>query len=122
VGDVLLSAIINNAFWLVLFIVTVVLFRPQIQALIASIGSFSVAGGVFEFKGDQRATLESYTILTNILIEMLSEGGSANPLMDLISAASARPSCLLKAASLGISPSFSALLNWPGHHARRMGS
>ena len=89
-SDVLLSAIINNAFWLVLFIVTVVLFRPQIQALIASIGSFSVAGGVFEFKGDQRATLESYTILTNILIEMLSEGGSANPLMDLISAASAR--------------------------------
>jgi tetratricopeptide (TPR) repeat protein len=43
-----------------------------------------------ELKGDNKAALESYTILTNILLEMLSESGSARQLGDLISGASAR--------------------------------
>jgi hypothetical protein len=90
VSDVLLAAIVNNAFWLIVFIVAVALFHQQIGALIDSVGSFSFAGGGFEFKGDKRATLVSYTVLGNILIEMLSEKRFSKRLTDLISTASGR--------------------------------
>jgi hypothetical protein len=87
-SDVLISSLINNAFWLTIFIVGVTLFRQQIRSLIGSLGTFSFAGGNFVFK-DEKATLESYTILTNILLEMLSESASAKQLGNLISGASA---------------------------------
>ncbi len=88
-SEFLISAIINNAFWLTIFIVGVTLFRQQIRSLISSLGTFSFAGSKFEFK-DKKATLESYTILTNILLDVLSESASAKQLGDMISGANAR--------------------------------
>jgi tetratricopeptide (TPR) repeat protein len=84
IDDVILQAIITNGFWLTLFVVTATLFRKELRALFSSLGSFSIAGGHFEFK-DKRATFQSYTILANILVEMLSQRDSADKLAGMIS-------------------------------------
>lgn len=69
--NVVVLSIISNAFWLVIFLGSLIFFRKEIRALLSSLSSVSVAGSHFEL-GDKSQTLKSYTILSNIFLDLLS--------------------------------------------------
>lgn len=89
IGDVILQAIITNGFWLAIFVTIVALFRRELKSLFDSLASFSIPGGHFDFK-DKKVTLQSYTILANIFVEMLLKRDSVEKLAGLISDSGAR--------------------------------
>ncbi len=89
ISDVVWQGLISNSFWLVIFLAVVVVFRREIRLLLESLASFKIAGASFELK-DRRATLEYYAILTNILVEILSQRDSAENIVQFISDNSAR--------------------------------
>lgn len=70
-NDVVLLQIINSLFWLIIFGSSVWAFRKEIRKLLQSLGSFKVAGSSFEFK-DHKETIESYVLLAETLIDLLS--------------------------------------------------
>src|SRR2546421_10662707 len=88
-SDVVWQGIISDVFWLTIFLVAIIVFRRELRAVISSLASFKVAGASFELR-DKRATLESYAILTDILVEILSQRDSAEKLSQFISDNSAR--------------------------------
>jgi tetratricopeptide (TPR) repeat protein len=89
IDNIIWQGIISNVFWLTIFLTAVILFRRELRALLASLASFKIAGASFELK-DKKATLESYAILTDILIQVLSQRDSAAKLADLLSDNSVR--------------------------------
>jgi tetratricopeptide (TPR) repeat protein len=89
VNELVWQALITNLFWLAILITIILAFRSELRALVGSVASFKVAGASFELK-DKKATIESWAILTNILIEVLSQRESSEQLAPFISDASAR--------------------------------
>jgi tetratricopeptide (TPR) repeat protein len=82
-------AIISNGFWLVLILVVFLLFGRELKTILLSLGAFKVMGASFQLR-NKRATLESYAILANILVEILSERGTAEEFYTFVSHDSAR--------------------------------
>jgi len=88
-SDLVKQALVSDGFWLAIFLVSAVLFRKELRLLLSSLASFKVAGASFELR-DKRMTLEYYAILTNILVEILSQRDSAEKFYGFLSENSAR--------------------------------
>lgn len=71
-ADLVLLQIIQSAFWLSVLGGAVFVFRKELKILLRSLGGFEVAGASFYLK-DQKETLESYALLSDILIDLLSK-------------------------------------------------
>ena len=84
INDVVILAIISNAFWLTILIVCISFFRSEIRALLGSLSSVSIAGSHFEL-GDKTLTLKSYTILSNIFLDLLCDSQNAEKLVQVFS-------------------------------------
>jgi tetratricopeptide (TPR) repeat protein len=82
-SEVVLQGLVSNAFWLILLVVIVVAFRVEIRNLLNSLGSFKVAGASFELK-DSRSTIESYVLLTNIMMDVLCQRDTAVRMGDML--------------------------------------
>ncbi|CAM3911765.1 hypothetical protein [Rheinheimera salexigens] len=80
--DVVLLQLMSSLFWLLVFGVIVFIFRREIRALFGSVASFKIAGSSFEFQ-DKKDTLQSYILLTEILIDMLFRESWEVPLAPL---------------------------------------
>jgi tetratricopeptide (TPR) repeat protein len=88
-NDVILLQIVSNAFWLILVVVIIGVFHRQLKSLLDSLGSLGIAGTHFEFR-DKKETLESYAILSEILLQVLERRDDAEQLALLISDKSAQ--------------------------------
>jgi tetratricopeptide (TPR) repeat protein len=75
-SDVVIQNLISDGFWLTLIVLVIVFFRLEIKNLMNSLGSFKVAGASFELK-DSRSTIESYVVLTNIMVDILIQRDAA---------------------------------------------
>ncbi len=82
-ADVVLLQIIQSVFWLLVLGGAIFVFRKEIKMLLRSIGSFEVAGASFHLK-DQKETLKSYALLSDILIDLLSREGRIEPMRHLM--------------------------------------
>jgi tetratricopeptide (TPR) repeat protein len=80
VSDLAMLEIIHDGFWLGLFIAVVLAFRPEIRRLLQSVAGFKVAGAAFEFS-DKKETVESYALLADTFIGMLSGYQPIDPLL-----------------------------------------
>lgn len=89
VSDVVLLAIISNAFWLTILLVCISFFRSEIRALLSSLSSVSIAGSHFEL-GDKSLTLKSYTILSHIFLDLLCNSANTDKLIELFSEVNAQ--------------------------------
>jgi tetratricopeptide (TPR) repeat protein len=83
VSDILALEVVKSCFYLVVLGLVVVFFRNEIRGLIASLGSFKVAGASFEL-GDQRTTVASHMILAEILVDVLSNIQSASKISEVL--------------------------------------
>ncbi len=88
-NDVVLLAIISNGFWLVIFLVCIGIFNTEIRNLFNSLSSVNIAGGRFEL-GDRAMTLKSYTILSDIFLDIVSNSHNSVKLAGLLSEVNAR--------------------------------
>jgi tetratricopeptide (TPR) repeat protein len=88
-SDVVVQGMISNGFWLTVFLVSVITFRKPLRSAIASLGKFNIAGASFELR-EPSATLASYVMLGNVLVDILSERESAEKLYPVMSQASAQ--------------------------------
>lgn len=88
-NDVVLLAIISNGFWLAIFLVCIGIFNPEIRTLFNSLSSVNIAGGRFEL-GDRATTLKSYTILSDIFLDIVSNTQNNLKLADLLSEVNAQ--------------------------------
>jgi tetratricopeptide (TPR) repeat protein len=88
-SDVVVQGLASNAFWLIVLLVVVGVFRNELKNLVNSLGSFKVAGASFEMK-DSRASIEYYVVLTNILVEILLQRDAAKTFGGLVSDTSIR--------------------------------
>jgi Flp pilus assembly protein TadD len=86
--EVTYLAIISNGFWLILLLVVMFLFRRELKAILGSLGAFKVMGASFQMR-DRKATLESYAILADILVEVLSQRDTAEKFYPVLSSYSA---------------------------------
>ena len=84
VSETLWLTITNNAFWIITLLVIILFFRKQIGSVLSSLVRFNIAGTSFELK-DRKSTLESYAILTKILLEALKNRESSNQILKHIS-------------------------------------
>ncbi len=84
VSETFWLAIANNAFWIVILGVIILFFRGQIRSILSSLVRFNVAGASFELK-DKKSTLESYAVLTKILLEALKDRDSSMQILSRIS-------------------------------------
>ena len=82
--DVVLLQIIGYIFWFGVALLVVIVFRREIKALVSSLTSFNVAGAHFELQ-DNKATLESYAMLSEIFVELLSSIDATEKLYPMIS-------------------------------------
>jgi tetratricopeptide (TPR) repeat protein len=89
INDVVLLAMISNAFWLTIFLVCIGFFRSEIRALLGSLSSVSVAGSHFEL-GDKKLTFKSYAILSNIFLDLLSNSANCDLVAGLFSEVNAQ--------------------------------
>lgn len=89
VSDVVWQGIVSSAFWLSIFLTVMILFRDELRFLFNSLGSFKLAGASIVFR-DKKTALECYTILINILIEILSRRDSAEKLVPFFSDSNAK--------------------------------
>jgi tetratricopeptide (TPR) repeat protein len=81
--DVVLLQIIAYIFWFGVALLVVIVFRREIRALVSSLTSFNVAGAHFELH-DNKATIESYAMLSEIFVELLSSLEATEKLYPLI--------------------------------------
>jgi tetratricopeptide (TPR) repeat protein len=82
--DVVLLQIISYIFWFGLALLAVSIFHREIKALVSSLTRFNVAGAQFELR-DKKATLESYAMLSDIFVELLSTLEATERLYPMIS-------------------------------------
>src|SRR6185436_7727796 len=87
--DVVLLQILGYIFWFGLALLVVLVFRKEVKALVGSLTSFNVAGAHFEL-GDNKTTIESYAMLSEIFVELLSSIDAAEQLYPMISDQNAR--------------------------------
>jgi len=87
--NVVVLAIISNAFWLMIFLGCIIFFRSEIRALLNSLSSVSVAGSHFEL-GDKSQTLKSYTILSNIFLDLLCNSLNREKFVEVFSEVNAQ--------------------------------
>jgi len=87
--NVVRLAIISNAFWLTVFLCCIIFFRSEIRALLNSLSSVSVAGSHFEL-GDKSQTLKSYTILSNIFLDLLCNSLNREKFVEVFSEVNAQ--------------------------------
>lgn len=88
-SDVVMQSIVSDVFWLLVLVAIIFSFRNEISALLNSFGRFKVAGASFELK-DSRTTIENYVVLTNIMIDILSDHDSSQKLGDLMTSTNVR--------------------------------
>jgi tetratricopeptide (TPR) repeat protein len=84
VSETIWLTITNNTFWITLLLVIILSFRTQIKSVLSSLIRFNVAGASFELK-DRKSTLESYAVLTKILLEVLKNRDSSMQILNRIS-------------------------------------
>lgn len=89
ISDVVVLAIISNAFWLALFFICVGFFRSEIRTILSSLSSVSIAGSHFEL-GDKALTLKSYAILSNIFLDLLCTSSNNDKLVGVFSEVNAQ--------------------------------
>jgi tetratricopeptide (TPR) repeat protein len=87
--NVVVLSIITNVFWLTIFLVAILSFRSEIRALLNSLSSVSIAGSHFEL-GDKNMTLKSFSILSNIFLDLLCATGNADKLVEVFSEVNAQ--------------------------------
>ena len=83
-NDLVLQGLITNVFWLAILVVGVLVFRQELRGLIRFLSAVKVAGASFTL-GDRRSTLESYAVLANILVDILSQREAAPKARELMS-------------------------------------
>ncbi len=64
-------AIVTNVFWLAILILTIVFFRTEIRNGLNSLNSVDIAGSHLKLS-DRDKAIKSYTALSNIFVDMLS--------------------------------------------------
>jgi len=82
-NDVVVLQLINSLFWLLMFGAALFFFRKEIRKLLQSLGSFRVAGSSFEFK-DTKETIQSYILLSETLIDLLSRSDRIDALQQIL--------------------------------------
>jgi tetratricopeptide (TPR) repeat protein len=85
-NEVVLLQLISSSFWLILVVLIIRVFRNQLKDILASLASFEIAGTHFNFR-DKKATLESYAILSDVLLDILQTRGRTIELASFISEA-----------------------------------
>jgi tetratricopeptide (TPR) repeat protein len=88
-NEIVLLQIISSSFWLILVLLIISVFRKQLKAILESLASFEIAGAQFKFS-DKKATLESYAILSDVLLDILQTRGWTIQLIPFISDANAQ--------------------------------
>ncbi len=81
--DVVLLQIISYIFWFGVALLVIAVFRKEIKSLLGSLNSFNVAGAHFELH-DDKATIESYAMLSEIFVELLSSLEATEKLYPMI--------------------------------------
>jgi tetratricopeptide (TPR) repeat protein len=84
VSETFWLTIANNAFWIIILGGIILFFRAQVRSVLSSLVRFNVAGASFELK-DRKSTLESYAVLTKILLEALKNRESSKQILNHIS-------------------------------------
>jgi len=84
-NDVVLLQLTSSVFWLLVIAGVVGVFRKEIGVLVASIANFKVAGSSFEFR-DRKETLQSYILLAETLIDMLSRTERVDAITSIMTA------------------------------------
>ena len=87
--NVVVLSIASNVFWLTIVLVVVIFFRSEIKGALGSLSSVSVAGSHFEL-GDKTQTLKSYTILSNIFLDLLCNSNNNERLVEVFSEVNAQ--------------------------------
>lgn len=82
-NDVVILQITSSVFWLIIFGVIVWIFRQEVRKLLQSLGGVKVAGSSFEFK-DQKETIESYVLLAETLIDILSRSDRIEAMLNIL--------------------------------------
>lgn len=82
-SDVLILEFARTVFWLIALGVVLFLFHGEIKMLLQSLGSFKVAGATFELK-DRKETLQSYVLLAETLIDILSRSERIDALQQIV--------------------------------------
>ena len=92
-NDVVWLSIANDLFWLaVVGAVTFLcarVFRSEISAVLGSLTSFSVAGTHFDLR-DKSLAMKSYSILSNIFLDLLSDSAKREQLVGVFSEVNAQ--------------------------------
>lgn len=82
-------AIVTNAFWLVILIACIVLFRPEIKNALNSLNSVDIAGSHLKLS-DRELAIKSYTTLSNIFVDRLSDSEHYKEFIGLLSVSNAQ--------------------------------
>jgi tetratricopeptide (TPR) repeat protein len=82
-------AIVSNAFWLVILISCIIFFRQEIKNGLNSLSSIDIAGSHLKLENRERA-IRSFTTLTNIFVEMLSDGDEHTKFTGMLSVSNAQ--------------------------------
>jgi tetratricopeptide (TPR) repeat protein len=83
-NDIVILELIKTIFWLIVLMIVVFVFRREIKLILESMGSFKVAGAAFELK-DRKETLQSYILLAETLIDLLSRSDRIRAIQDIVS-------------------------------------
>jgi len=84
VTDLVVVELTKTGLWAGAFTLVVVLFRAEIRSLLSSLAAFNVAGASFTLR-DRKQTLESYVLLSETFIELLSKSDQIERLLMLLS-------------------------------------
>lgn len=82
-------SIVTNVFWLVILIAGIVVFRTEIRNAVNSLTSIEFPGSRLKL-ADRAATIRSFTILSNIFVDILSYRGEPDKFAELISVSHAQ--------------------------------
>ena len=121
--DLMIVELTKAVLWALAFTLVVVLFRHQIASLLQSLGSFNVAGASFTLR-DGKKTLQSYILLSETFIEVISSSPNVEHLAMQVAPPQAEKLgnfCLLYTAEIGEAPLNEALLRNVAHLLTRHG-
>lgn len=82
-NDIVILELIKTIFWLIVLMIVVCVFRREIKLILGSMGSFKVAGAAFELK-DRKETLQSYVLLADTLIDLLSRSERIEEIKNIV--------------------------------------
>lgn len=81
--DIVFLELIKSLFWLIVLGVAIYFFRREIKNFLHSLGSFNVAGATFQLK-NQKETLQSYVLLADTLIDILSRSDRIEAMLQVV--------------------------------------